>query len=131
MASAGDHKAKGRVILVKDLADFEARIAKHSHVVVDFSAQWCRPCKSIAPHFDALAMKYPQVLHLKVDVDIQEAVYLKWEKAVPGIPTFLFFLHGELQPELTIDEANPQRLQDQIATFSAMQLGGRGPKHAR
>ena len=56
-------------------------------VVVKFSADWCGPCKRIAPAFEQLAQENPSVkfLHVDVDVDMDEC------KTVSGLPTFRFY----------------------------------------
>ncbi|KAJ7125062.1 hypothetical protein C8R44DRAFT_914588 [Mycena epipterygia] len=56
-------------------------------VVVDFHAQWCQPCKAIAPRFTMLASEYPHVRFLRVDVDQQKAIAAKYQ--VTAMPTFL------------------------------------------
>ncbi len=45
--------------------------------VVNFKAQWCGPCKMVAPAFEAMAKKYPGVNFLSIDVDeVQVRGYL-------------------------------------------------------
>ena len=56
-------------------------------VVVDFMAQWCNPCHKIAPLYARMAVKYPQAVLLKVDVDICPRSVR--ENNVTSMPTFL------------------------------------------
>ena len=63
-------------------------------VVVDFWADWCAPCKMIAPIFDAVAKEYEgQVDFVKLDVDANPDAAKRY--GVQGIPTMLFFKNGE------------------------------------
>lgn len=65
-------------------------------VVVDFWAEWCGPCKSIAPIVDALAQEYEgKVLIGKYDIEEGEGDVLA-EFGVRNIPTILFFKDGKL-----------------------------------
>lgn len=64
-------------------------------VLVDFWAEWCAPCKQIAPVLDALAADFEGVLVMaKLDIDNNPEMPRKY--AVRGIPTLLFFKNGEL-----------------------------------
>jgi thioredoxin 1 len=38
-------------------------------VFVDFFAEWCGPCKMVAPKIDALSQEYPGIVFVKIDVD--------------------------------------------------------------
>lgn len=46
-------------------------------VIVDFTAQWCGPCRTIGPYFDQLAPEFPNVKFIKVDVDALEVRHLR------------------------------------------------------
>jgi thioredoxin 1 len=71
---------------------FEA-FDRHVQVFVDFFAEWCGPCKMVAPKLDELSQKYPHVTFLKVDVDSCQD--LAKEHGVSAMPTFVAFLNGE------------------------------------
>lgn len=65
-------------------------------VVIDFWAEWCGPCKHIAPIVDELATEYDgKVLIGKYDVD--EGEDLPVDFSIRSIPTILFFKDGELK----------------------------------
>ena len=53
------------------LAEFEQQLkdAGDKTVVVDFTADWCPPCKDINPKFEAMEAEFPNVIFVKIDVD--------------------------------------------------------------
>ncbi|GEM_PF-283991 len=64
-------------------------------VVVDCYADWCGPCKRMAPIFAALSLEWQsQVKFVKLDVDAEPA--LARELKVRSIPTFLFYKGGKI-----------------------------------
>ncbi|CAJ1957094.1 unnamed protein product [Cylindrotheca closterium] len=68
------------------------QLAGDKLVVVDCFAEWCPPCKAIAPVFEAFARQHPQVVFLKVDVD--HVPTIKSILSVWAMPTFAFVKHG-------------------------------------
>jgi len=80
---------------IKDANEFETKLteAGSSLVVVDFFAQWCGPCKVIAPKIEELAAEYPDVVFLKVDVDECEDIASDYE--ITAMPTFVFIKHKQ------------------------------------
>jgi len=62
-------------------------------VLVDFYATWCGPCKMLAPHLDELSAKNPEVKIVKIDVDEETPLAIKY--GVASIPTLLLFKDGE------------------------------------
>jgi len=64
-------------------------------VVVDFWAEWCGPCRIIAPIIEELAEQYQGKVKVgKLDVDQNPQIAIKY--GVRSIPTVLFFKNGEV-----------------------------------
>lgn len=64
-------------------------------IVIDFSAEWCGPCKVIAPHFEILAQKYSAVEFYKIDINNKELKDFCGFCKIGPIPCFCFFMNGE------------------------------------
>ncbi|MCH9691930.1 MAG: thioredoxin TrxA [Gammaproteobacteria bacterium] len=77
--------------------EFETEVLKaEGPVLVDFWAQWCGPCKMIAPVLEDLSSHYGDKLKIvKVDVDANKESPAKYN--VRGIPTLLLFKGGSLE----------------------------------
>ena len=78
-------------------ADFDSHVLQSEEpVLVDFWAQWCGPCKMIAPALDELANTYAgRAKVVKVDIDQNRAVAMKYH--VRSIPMLLLFKDGQVQ----------------------------------
>src|SRR3546814_7739317 len=77
-------------------ASFEQDVLKAAQpVLVDFWAEWCGPCKALAPHLDELAMTMAgQVDILKLDIDRSPQTPGRY--GVRGIPTLMLFKNGQI-----------------------------------
>ena len=68
-------------------------------VIVDFWAEWCGPCKMIAPLLDEIAReKSGSVKVAKVNVDENQSLSLKYN--IRAIPALLFFKSGQLRDQV-------------------------------
>ena len=75
--------------------DFERTVlGSEPPVLVDFYADWCAPCKLVAPLIDELAQTHEGAL-LVAKVDTDEAPDLSEQLGIRGIPTLILFREGE------------------------------------
>ena len=80
-------------VLHVNTQEFNECIQNNEIVFVDFFAQWCGPCKMLAPSIEKLADEHPEIKVLKVDVD--EEANLAAHFQVQSIPTLITFKNGQ------------------------------------
>merc|ERR1712211_230547 len=81
---------------VQDEEDFKARVlASQVPVVVDFSAQWCGPCKMLTPRLDAAIAAQEGAVDLAI-VDIDDLAELAMEHNVNAVPTVVAIKEGKV-----------------------------------
>jgi thioredoxin 1 len=69
-------------------------------VIVDFWAEWCGPCKMIAPLLDEIAKEKGEAVKVaKVNVDENQSLSFKFN--IRAIPSLLFFKNGQLRDQVT------------------------------
>ena len=85
--------------LIKHISDtsFEADVLKADKpVLVDYWAEWCGPCKMIAPILDEVASTYQGKLQIaKMNVDENRDIPAKF--GIRGIPTLMLFKGGNIE----------------------------------
>lgn len=83
--------------LVSTLDEFTEVLEKNPNklVLVDFFAEWCGPCKRIAPAFSKLTTVFPNLVCLKVDVDDPDSEEIVVKYSVSAMPTFVYLKNGE------------------------------------
>ena len=84
----------GKAVEILD-SNFDEVLNKNKVVLVDFWAEWCGPCRMIAPMIEELANEYDgKAVIGKLDVDNNQESSVKF--GVRSIPTLLLFKNGEL-----------------------------------
>jgi thioredoxin 1 len=80
---------------VQTLEEFETLLKENTFVAADFFADWCPPCKAIAPMFSNLASQKSipgNLVFAKINVDNSPDISQKY--GITAMPTFLFFEKG-------------------------------------
>ena len=78
------------VHLIEDYSE----IPSNKKVVLDFFADWCGPCKTIAPKFAELESVFHSVTFLKANVDDSEMLAEQFK--ITAMPTFVFLKNGKV-----------------------------------
>ena len=79
-----------------DKRAFEEKILpSKAQVLVDFWADWCGPCKMIAPILEQIAEEHPELTIAKMNIDDDPSVAISY--GVTGIPTLLLFENGQVK----------------------------------
>lgn len=86
-------------IFISNLDNFQQLVIEASHqkpVLVDLWAEWCSPCRVIAPVLEKIAVEFHDNLAIaKVEVDEDENMKLAGRYQVRGFPTLILFINGE------------------------------------
>lgn len=88
-----DHYEPGRTFDVT-MENFETVVDTHPFVVLDFWAEWCKPCKVFEPAFAVMAELHPNVFFGKVNVEVARELAEAFQ--IRSVPTLMAFRNGEL-----------------------------------
>jgi len=98
------------VTLTEQTFDEEIK-GSETPVLVDFWAEWCGPCKMIAPVLDQIALDHPDTIRIgKINID--ENLELARRFNVMSIPTLILFKEGEVQLRIIGAKGKGQLLEE-------------------
>ena len=104
LGSVGGHflgPSPGKVLAVETAKGFQSKVLEGDvPVAVDFYADWCPPCRQLAPRIKSLAKEYAgRVKFVKINVDKGRRIAHAY--GIRGIPTVILFVKGEAVSKLT------------------------------
>ena len=92
--------SSNKVVVITD-AEFDSSVLQSEKpVILDFWAEWCQPCKVLAPTVEEIAGEYENIIKVgKLNVDDNPTTATKY--GIRGIPTLLFFKGGKVIQQVT------------------------------
>lgn len=99
---------------IKTIDDFTKAIGDETTglVVIDFWAEWCGPCKRIAPFYSDLSKKYPNVGFYKINTDVPTVSEVLQACEISAMPSFCFFVKGKYMDKII--GANQKKLEESV-----------------
>ncbi|GLU23190.1 hypothetical protein SLE2022_392150 [Rubroshorea leprosula] len=117
MEEVQEQQNKSRVVKVDSVESWDFYVGQASNqgcpIVSHFTASWCMPSVAMNPFFEELALAYPDVLFITVDVDEVKEVATRLE--VKAMPTFVIMRGGAVVDKVV--GANTEEIKKRINSF--------------
>ena len=82
-----------KIITINSTGEFDSTIMKTRYVLAEFYADWCAPCRMVAPVIERIAEQYSsKITTVKVNIDEQQELAIRY--GIQTIPTIIFFKEG-------------------------------------
>lgn len=103
------------VRMISSMDEYKALISKAGcRVIVDFFADWCGPCRAVAPKFEQWSKDNPKIEFIKVNVD--NASDITQFESIQAMPTFKAYKNGQLLD--SVQGANEAKIQQLISKLN-------------
>jgi len=79
---------------IKTIEEFQ-NVLLNEKVIIDFYADWCVPCKKLAPKFQELSNQLDYITFIKINVDNEEIVSVIEKYNIKALPTFVFIKNSK------------------------------------
>jgi len=112
-----DKTEPGKVHVIDTMDEFKKYVleSKDKLIVVDAFAEWCGPCKFIAPHIATMSEEHQETAFYKFDVD--ESPDIAQELSIKAMPTFVFFKNGKEVKKVV--GGDKKKLEDAVVQLNA------------
>jgi thioredoxin 1/putative thioredoxin len=109
--------------------DFEQEVLRSElPVLIEFSAEWCQPCKAIAPEVEAFAREYAGKAKV-VKVDIDRSPVIAQQLRIQSVPTFMVVAEGRIQDGV-VGAIRKKKMQELVEPFLPRAAGALKPAEA-
>jgi thioredoxin 1/putative thioredoxin len=114
-APAGKGGGKSAIPFVTE-KDFEAQVLRSElPVLMQFTADWCQPCKQIAPEVEAFAREMEGKAKV-VKIDVDKAPVIAQQLRVQSVPTFMVVAEGRIQ-DAVVGAIRKKKMQEMLEPF--------------
>lgn len=102
--------------VIHNYAELQKFIKENTHVLADFHAEWCGPCKAMSPLVHKLPSEYPNLKVCTINIDHNQDIAAVYK--IKGIPLFVLYHNGVAKKRLS--GADPKALTAAVAELCSL-----------